>query len=219
MKFQATETINLRSLPSINGAKVGSIAKGTVVESDEYKWKAVTLPNGDKGYCAAEYLEPPPVTGQTNKWFAPIAAKCFTVGQPFLNPDPLTYPKCKHHPGVDYPLKGATNVQLYYCADGEVIESGSHPQFGNYFFYYVPEVDRTFVYFHLREDAPPKGKYKGGEQAGFAGTTGKSTGPHLHLECMKGRKTSKDRGGLYTSKEALMACAEDANVFIRSKLK
>lgn len=205
-------------MPNPAAQKIGSIPAGTVVESDQYVWKEVILPNGAKGYCAANYLEPVTESIQ-GKWFAPIAANCFAVGQKYLTPDADTYPVCKHHPGVDYPLKGATNVALYYCADGEVIESSIHPQFGNYFFYYVPEVDRTFAYFHLRDAAPAKGKYKGGQQAGFAGNTGKSTGPHLHLECMKGRKTSADRGGLYVSKEALMAAGEDADIFVRARLK
>lgn len=216
MKFKTKEKIRLRSAPGINSPILSEIPTNTVVESDEYTWKAVKLPDGTKGYCAAEYLEQ--VTIVAGKWCMPIAEKCFVLGQKFLNPDAVTYPKCKHHPGVDYPLKGATDVQLYYCADGEVIETGVHPQFGNYFFYYVPEVDRTFVYFHLRETAPSKGAYKAGMQCGFAGNTGKSFGAHLHLECMRGRKTSTERAALYTSKETLSAAAECADAFIRSRL-
>ncbi len=213
MKFKATDIINLRSGPSIASPKIGSIPAGTVVESDEYVWKAVTLPNDTKGFCAASYLEP-----LKSKWFAPIRADKFKVFQKFLQPDADTYPKTGHHPGVDYSTKQENGVPLYFCADGEVIESGSHAQFGNYFFFYVPEVDRTFVYFHLRDAAPIKGQYKGGAQCGITGTTGKSTGIHLHLECMKGRKTSANRSSLYISKEALMAAAEDADAFIRSRL-
>lgn len=217
MRYKTTDRVKLRKTPNLKGEEIEVLAIGTIVDSDEYTWKEVTLKDGRKGYCAAEYLEKDTLL-PLSKWFAPIDKNFFVVGQPFLNPDAETYPKCKHHPGVDYPLKGARDIKIYFCADGEVIESGVHSQFGNYFFYYVPEVDRTFAYFHLREIPPKKGKYKAGVQAGFVGTTGKSTGPHLHLECIKGKKTSAERISLYTSKEALMAVAEDADAFIRARL-
>ncbi len=214
MKFKATDGIKLRAGPSILSPQIGSVSKGVVVESDEYTWKAVTLSDGKKGFCAASYLEALPAV----RWFAPIRADKFVITQKFLNPDPATYPKTGHHPGVDYGTQGEDNVPLYFCADGEVIESGSHSVFGNYFFYYVTEVDRTFVYFHLKNTSSAKIKYKAGEQCGIAGNTGFSQGVHLHLECLKGRKTSADRASLFTSKTALINAAEDADVFIRTRL-
>ncbi len=215
MKFKATDTINLRSGPSVDNPKVGSIPAGMVLESDEYAWKAVTLPNGTKGFCAATYLEP--VTPA--KWSPPIRIDKFKITQKFLTPDSQNYPITGVHPGTDYGTQGEDNVPLYFCADGEVIETGAkHKYFGNYFFYHVPEVDRTFVYFHLRDILPTKGPHKAGEQCGITGKTGLSYGIHLHLECMKGRKTSADRANLYKSKAALIAAAEDADACIRLRL-
>lgn len=220
MKFKATDNINLRSTPSTQGSVIGRIAAGTVIESDEYTWKVVTLPDGKKGYCAANYLEAVQEAAPTakGKWFAPIRADKFKVTQKFLNPN-SHYKLTKHHPGTDYGTQGSDNVPLYYCADGEVIDNGKqHAAFGNYFFYYVPEVDRTFVYFHLRDAPPAKGQYKAGEQAGIAGQTGDSDGIHLHLECMKGKRTSANRSALYTSKDALAAAGECADIFLRARL-
>ena len=215
MKFKATDAINLRSGPSVDSPKVGSIPKGTVVESDEYVWKAVTLPDGKKGFCAANYLE-----AVKSKWYIPIRADKFKVTQKFLTPDSESYPITGVHPGTDYGTGGENNVPLYFCADGEVIETGAnHQYFGNYFFYYVPEVDRTFAYFHLRDTLPTKGAHKAGEQCGITGKTGLSYGIHLHLECIKGKKTSAQRAVLYTSKEALLAAAEDVDDFIRLRIK
>src|SRR3989344_3623271 len=215
MKFKATDTINLRSGPSVDSSKIGSIPKGTVVESDEYVWKAVTLPDGKKGFCAATYFEPM----LPAKWSPPIRIDKFKVTQKFLTPDSQNYPITGVHPGTDYGTKGEDNVPLYFCADGEVIETGAaHAYFGNYFFYYIPEVDRTFAYFHLRDSLPSKGSHKAGEQCGITGKTGLSFGIHLHLECIKGRKTSADRMKLYKSKTALVAAAEDADAFIRARL-
>lgn len=151
------------------------------------------------------------------KWHPPIRSDKFRVTQKFLNPDPM-YKITKHHPGTDYGTQGEDNVPLYFCADGEIIESGFHNAFGNYFFFYISEADRTFIYFHLRDVAPAKGQYRVGDQCGITGKTGMSEGIHLHMECMKGRKTSADRGALYTSKDAVAAIAEDADAFIRSRL-
>lgn len=222
MKFKTTDKIKLRAAPSINSPQIGSISQNTIVESDEYAWKAVTLPDGTQGFCAASYLEVVSdisVSPIPSGWHAPIRADKFVVTQAFLAPDPVTYPKTGVHPGVDYGTQGATSVPLYFCADGEVIETGAnHQYFGNYFFYYVAEVDRTFVYFHLRDTLPTKGLHQVGEECGTAGKTGLSQGIHLHLECLKGRKTSVDRAKLYTSKAALIKAAEDADAFVRSRL-
>lgn len=159
------------------------------------------------------------VTPKPSKWFAPIRVDKFVVTQVFLAPDAATYPITGHHPGVDYGTQGTTDVPLYYCADGEVIESGLHASFGNYFFYFVPSVDRTFVYFHLQDIAPSKGVYNGGAQCGFAGKSGKAFGIHLHLECLKGKKTSADRAKLFTSFASLQNAAEDADAFIRGRIQ
>jgi murein DD-endopeptidase MepM/ murein hydrolase activator NlpD len=223
MKFKSTDSVNIRSGPGVNNPKIGNIPAGTIVESDEYSWKAVTLPDGTKGFCAATFLEAVPDTAPapaiTSKWCAPIRADKFVVTQKFLTPDAVNYPITGVHPGTDYGTKQEDNVPLFFCADGEVIETGAnHKYFGNHFFYYVPEVDRTFVYFHLRDSLPTKGLHKAGEQCGITGQTGLSYGIHLHLECMKGRKTSADRSSLYKSKAALMAAAEDADAFIRPRL-
>lgn len=213
MKFRATDDLNVRQQPAPTAAIVTTIPKGTVVDGDAATpWKSVTLVDGRKGFCSAQYLQP------AGAWSRPIRADKFKITQAFLAPDAVTYPRTGHHPGVDYGTQGEDGVQLYYVADGEVIESGVHAQFGNYFFFYVPEVDRTFVYFHLKGSAPAKGQKFAAQVAGICGTTGLSYGIHLHLECMKGKKTSSDRAALYTSFEALKAAAEDADVLIRSKL-
>lgn len=76
------------------------------------------------------------------RWGAPIRADKFVVTQAFFNPDPL-YKITGHHPGTDYGTRGEDDVPLYFCADGEVIESGSNDIFGNYFFYYVRAARHT----------------------------------------------------------------------------
>lgn len=217
MKFRAKENVNVRSGPSAESAKVSMVPKGDIVESDEYSWKAVTLPNGTKGFCAAEFLEPVAQAASAGAWTMPVPPESVRISQKFFEPNPR-YKITKRHPGVDYSTQGKPDVPVLYCADGEVIETGRHAAFGNYFFYYVPAADRTFAYFHLRDAAPAKGAYRSGERCDTAGNTGDSSGIHLHLECMRGRRTSVERGMLYNSAGALLAAAEDADAFIRSRL-
>ena len=175
------------------------------------------MSDGSTGYCAAAYLE---AVAEAPQWHAPIREDKFKVTQKFLNPNKKNYPVTGVHSGTDYGTQGLDGVPLYFCADGEVIETGvDHKFFGNYFFYYVPEVDRTFAYFHLRDSLPKKGKYKGGEICGIAGNTGFSHGIHLHMECIKGRKTSADRSKFCASKTALISAMEDSDKFIRERLQ
>ena len=209
------DEINLRAEPSVTGKILGKITKDTILESDKYTWKEVTLSNGKKGYCSASYLKK--IEEAKATWHVPIRSDKFKLTQKFLNPDPI-YKKTGHHPGADYGTQGEKEVPLFFCADGEVIESGTHTAFGNYFFFYVASVDRTFVYFHLKDKAPVVGSYKAGAQCGITGQTGLSLGIHLHLECIKGKKTSADRSVLFTSKEALTLYAEDPDAFIRARL-
>lgn len=157
------------------------------------------------------------------KWYYPIRKDKFIIKQAFLNFDPESYTITGHHTGVDYSTKGENNVPLYFCSDGEVIESGKHRVYGNYFFFYVVGVDYTFAYFHLRDLAPSEGIYKAGSLSGIAGNTGSaSRGIHLHLECLKGKKFSNDRIPLFTAikpfKKAIKNAAEDPDKFIRSRL-
>lgn len=161
-----------------------------------------------------------------SKWHPPIHPDKFSTNKEneFLKFDPETYRTTKHHPGVDYATHGDIDVPLHFCSDGEVIESGYlENSLGNYFCFYIPEIGHTFIYCHLRDKAPIKGIYKVGELAGVAGNTGKSYGVHLHLECIKGRKTFADRMQIYTSEANLLQAAKDdiiknADEFIRSHL-
>lgn len=151
------------------------------------------------------------------KFYLPIRADKFKITQDFLEPNPL-YTITGHHPGVDYGTQGEDNVPLYFVADGEVIDTGYNNSCGNYFFYYVKEVDRTFVYFHLRDVAPSLGFYKGGDICGITGKTGLSQGIHLHFECIIGKKKLIDRSNIYKTKEMIAANAENANTFILNKV-
>jgi murein DD-endopeptidase MepM/ murein hydrolase activator NlpD len=94
------------------------------------------------------------------------------------------------HEGQDVFAEPGT--PLVAVRDGRVVESGDDGGRGNYIAIWSPEVDRTFVYLHMRA---PTGlavgdAVAGGERVGAVGCTGSCWGDHLHLEMRAGRGTA-----------------------------
>ncbi len=93
--------------------------------------------------------------------------------------DPI-YGTTKFHSGMDFSAPSGTDV--YATGDGVVIKSGWETGYGN-----TIEIDHGFGYMtryaHLKDYKVKKGqKVVRGEVIGHVGSTGKSTGPHLHYE-------------------------------------
>lgn len=102
------------------------------------------------------------------------------LGSPFgVRNDPLAGSRAMHE-GIDFNAEIGTPVMA--AADGVVLSTNFHPEFGN-----VVDVDHgdglVSRYAHLsRIDARAGSIIKRGEPIGAVGTTGRSTGPHLHFE-------------------------------------
>ena len=96
----------------------------------------------------------------------------------------------KLHAGIDFAAAGGTPI--YAAASGYVQVAGwSSGGYGNYVIIYHGKMSdgNTYstLYAHMRSVATSAGKYvKQGELIGYVGTTGNSTGNHLHLEVWKG---------------------------------
>lgn len=93
--------------------------------------------------------------------------------------DPI-YGTTKFHSGMDFSASQGTDV--YATGDGVVMKSGWETGYGN-----TIEIDHGFGYMtryaHLKDSKVRKGqKVVRGEVIGHVGSTGKSTGPHLHYE-------------------------------------
>jgi murein DD-endopeptidase MepM/ murein hydrolase activator NlpD len=87
------------------------------------------------------------------------------------------------HNGQDFEVPYGTEV--YATGDGSVIESGYSGGFGN-----CIVIDHGYgfqtVYGHLSSISVPKGmNVKRGDLIGISGSTGQSTGPHLHYQVEK----------------------------------
>ena len=100
--------------------------------------------------------------------------------------DPL-YKTVKFHPGLDFSAPQGTPV--YATAEGTVkIAGNSGNAYGNHIVISHGYSYNT-LYGHLYRIKAKKGqRVKRGEIIGYVGNTGKSTGPHLHYEVLKGNK-------------------------------
>ena len=93
----------------------------------------------------------------------------------------------RNHRGLDIATynSAGSNVPLYSMCNGEVIlKAYDDTGYGNYIIMKDSTSGLGFLYGHLRD---PSNKNQGdtvtiGEQVGIEGTTGSSTGIHLHLE-------------------------------------
>jgi murein DD-endopeptidase MepM/ murein hydrolase activator NlpD len=91
--------------------------------------------------------------------------------------------KGEFHPGID--VKGDLGDNVYATADGIVLRSDWYNGYGN-----AVVIDHGFglttLYGHLtRVNIVPGQQVKAGDIIGFLGSTGRSTGPHVHYEIRK----------------------------------
>lgn len=93
--------------------------------------------------------------------------------------DPI-YGTSKHHDGMDF--ASPTGTPVYATGDAEVLDAGWNSGYGN-----LVELNHgynyTTRYAHLSKINVAAGqKVKRGDLIGYVGSTGKSTGSHLHYE-------------------------------------
>lgn len=108
------------------------------------------------------------------------------VSYPFGVPD-TSYAATKHHVGVDWSVPNGE--PCYALADSTVTGVyKNHAQLGNAVQVEFTHEGRTYTarYLHLSRVMPGK-TFKRGEIVGYTGSTGQSTGPHLHLDIVRGK--------------------------------
>ncbi|HHU35857.1 MAG TPA: M23 family metallopeptidase [Treponema sp.] len=96
-----------------------------------------------------------------------------------MRKNPLTGNLIFHH-GVD--LAAPEGTPVFACADGTITVAAFHEIYGNYIIL-RHEGNRESLYGHLRTiKIELHDKIKSGTIIGIVGSTGQSTGPHLHFE-------------------------------------
>ena len=90
----------------------------------------------------------------------------------------------KMHKGIDF--AAPTGTPIYAAGDGVVEKGGRYSSYGNYVRIRHNNNIKT-AYAHLSRygsNIRPGTRVKQGQVIGYVGTTGRSTGPHLHYEIM-----------------------------------
>ena len=88
--------------------------------------------------------------------------------------------KAHSHTGIDIPAPGGTPIQA--CKSEQVVTSAYHYSYGNYVVIDHGNGNST-LYAHMSSRAVSEGQMVSqGQTIGYVGTTGSSTGNHLHLE-------------------------------------
>ena len=90
----------------------------------------------------------------------------------------------KSHNGVDYGVGLGTPIQA--AADGKVEKAGQDKTGYGIFVKLVHADGSSTIYAHLQEAKVREGyQVKAGQTIGLSGSTGNSTGPHLHFELLQ----------------------------------
>lgn len=134
----------------------------------------------DTSPSSATTLVPLPHEGDRVPVLTPVQQKKARVTSPFgLRIHPVLK-RQKMHNGIDFGT--GFNASVYAAADGKVLLARYSQSFGNWIMI-EHENGYTSVYAHLNSMAVRNGQaVNKGDQIGLTGSTGRSTGAHLHYE-------------------------------------
>lgn len=155
------------------------------IESDEMNYEAVKK-QIQKMIAAAAASKP---TLSFTGFICPLKSYSRISSEYGWRKNPVTGVN-KLHAGTDFAAPGGTPI--YAAASGYVQVAGwSSGGYGNYVIIYHGKMSDgnqySTLYGHMRSVATSAGKYvQQGEIIGYVGSTGNSTGNHLHLEVWKG---------------------------------
>ena len=121
-----------------------------------------------------------PVTDKAVDWYhPPLKGKLHITSKFGQRRDPFGKKMSEHHNGLDLSAKAGTPI--YAMLPGEVAHIGYDPRSGNYI--KLRHGNFTVSYCHLirKPNLPIGSKVFPGQPVAHVGSTGRSTGPHLHI--------------------------------------
>lgn len=199
-----TGSLNMRSQESSKSDIVGTLKFKERIEIvfqsdvvDEFNrvrapWLLVKKGNGDEGWVFGGFIsdhEPTSIDSDTGKtdWNMIVPASGKLSSRFGYRVDPVTKRRKTFHKGIDIAAPDGTPV--YAAESGTVTDTGYKKNgYGN-LIVIKHEKDLATYYGHLSKIIVDKGRsVKKGELIGKVGSTGKSTGPHLHFEIRKGNQ-------------------------------
>lgn len=120
----------------------------------------------------------------TNKGSFPIEQKYYRISSEYgPRVHPITGKRSSFHYGIDLAGSGINRTNIYSVMSGVVLHAGNtNNGYGNYVL--IEHDGFRTLYAHMAETPVVKKgqRVESGELIGLVGTTGNSTGPHLHLE-------------------------------------
>lgn len=121
-----------------------------------------------------------PVTNKATDWYhPPLKGKLHITSGFGKRRNPFGKKKSEQHNGLDLSAKAGTPI--YAMLPGEVAHIGYNPRSGNYI--KLRHGNFTVSYCHLirKPNLPIGSKVFPGQPVAHVGSTGRSTGPHLHI--------------------------------------
>jgi len=205
-----TGSLNMRSVGAASGKIVGKIKFREEVEilyqSDNVDvigghsspWLLIRRTNGDEGWVYGYFISdnmPQKKDAPEDKtdWKMKIPAKGFISSKFGYRIDPITKRRKSFHKGIDIAAPKGTPV--YAAAEGTV-HTAKYVRYGYGNLIIIKHKNNLATYYgHLSKIIAQKGlKIRKGQLIGKVGSTGRSTGPHLHFEVRKGKKPLNPAG-------------------------
>lgn len=121
----------------------------------------------------------------TGSWTMPTGGK---QGTPYGVPGTMW--QSGHHTGMDFQV--STGTPVHAAGNGTVVAAGPGGAYGNQVV--IRHGNKLYTqYAHLSElDVVTGAQVKTGQRIGLSGSTGNSTGPHLHFEVRTGPNYGSD---------------------------
>ena len=166
---QQLESFIIKQLLKTSGVFKGTEAAGSSLTADMFADTLSEAIAGGGGFGVSKLLSPRPLAERQNRITSGFGERI----------DPLNGQRSQHT-GVD--LGAAEGTPIPAAKDGVVISAGERGGYGNAI--ELAHADGTHtLYAHASAVAVNVGQsVQAGEVLGFVGQTGRTTGPHLHLE-------------------------------------
>jgi len=189
----ASSGLNLREEPAAGGRRIINIPdrekvtvlkytrKAEKIGSKRGKWARVQYKKYT-GWVFAPYLIEKKVK-VTKGFFMPVSGR---ISSKFGNRiDPITRKPKSYHRGIDIVCR--RNTPIKSAADGKISRTKWSSGYGKLTI--IEHAGGFFTYYaHQSKFKKRQGaRVRKGEVIGLVGTTGRSTGPHLHFEVRKGK--------------------------------
>ena len=100
----------------------------------------------------------------------------------------------KMHKGIDF--AAPTGTPIYAAGEGRIVKAGRFGSYGNYVrIRHRGDLDTAYAHMSkIANGLKPGARVRQGQIIGYVGTTGRSTGPHLHYEILVANKQVNPRG-------------------------